>query len=174
MAIGLAAAILGGAAPMPGSSQSHAFDPVIACRSIAEPAARLACFDKSVADFQVATDKRDVVIVDRAEVREARHSLFGFNLPTLRIFGGGDNKQGSAPVDEEEKEINATVRSARMNGDLTWTIVLDSGAVWQQTDQAALPLPPRAGDAVDIRRAALGSYIMKVGRQPGFKARRIG
>jgi hypothetical protein len=150
-----------------------ALDALIACKNIAQPTDRLACYDKSVAQLQTATAQHDIVVVDRAEVREARHSLFGFNLPSLAIFGSGE-KNTSAPVVEEEKEISATIQAARQDGAGNWMVTLDSGAVWHQTDEAVLGYVLKPGMPVTIRRAAFGSYFLRVGNKPGFKAKREG
>ncbi len=142
------------------------------CRSIAAATERLACFDRSVDALQSATAKRDIVVVDRDVIRKTRRSLFGFSLPSGPIFGDGGSSNGKAAApSEEEREINATIRSARLAADGFWVVVLDDGAVWHQTD-GTLALSPKAGNTVVIRRAALGSYYMRVGGQPGVKARR--
>lgn len=178
MPLALAATALIAAAPRDAatnvSTRSKEFESVVACRTIDEPVQRLACFDRSVEALQAAADKRDIVVVDRADVQKARRSLFGFNLPSLKIFGGDDSrttKGERALVEEEEQEISSTVTSAQLDRDGFWTVVLADGAVWQQTD-GVVALRPRAGTVVAIRRAALGSYFMRIGKQAGVKARR--
>ncbi len=159
--------------PAADGTQSKAFDAVIGCRSITGATERLACFDRSVDALQSAAAKRDIVVVDREVVRKTRRSLFGFNLLSVPIFGDGNSNGKAGAPTEEEREINATVRSARLAADGYWVVVLDDGAVWHQTD-GTLALSPKAGNTVTIRRAALGSYYMRVGSQPGVKARREG
>jgi len=154
----------------PDTARSQALDTMIACRAIAVPADRLACFDRNVDALQTATAKRDIVIVNREDVRKARRSLFGFNIPEMPILGDSNGKAG-APV-EENREITATVRAAEQDRDGNWIVTLDDGAVWHQTHGGPLAVRPRPGTTVTIRRAALGSYFMQVGRQPGVRARR--
>lgn len=151
-------------------SKAKAFDEVVACRAIADNAQRLACFDQSVSKLQEAADKRDIMVVDREQIGETRRSLFGFSLPDIGIFGGGkpDRHGGDA---EDLKQITGTVRSARMDGAGQWIVTLEDGAVWHQTD-GTLGIGPKPGTPVIVRRAALGSYFLKVGSQPGVKARR--
>jgi hypothetical protein len=152
------------------TARAKAFDAVVACRSITDSAQRLTCFDQNVGALQEAADKHDIVVVDRQEVREARRSLFGFTLPSLQIFGGG-SKADDSQDEAEAKEITTTVRSASQDGMGNWIVVMEDGAVWHQTD-GALAFRPKPGGAVTIRRAALGSYFMRIGNQPGVKARR--
>jgi hypothetical protein len=159
------------ASPLPPSAANpKALEDVVGCRNISDPAQRLACFDDKVGALQTATAKRDIVVVDRQEVRQVRHSLFGFTLPSLPIFGDGGADHTSAE-EPEEKEITATVRSARQDGEGNWIFTLDDGAVWHQTG-GVLAISPKPGSQIMIRRAALGSYFVRVGKQPGIKARR--
>ena len=128
------------------------------CRSITDPAARLDCFDKAAGALEQAVKAKEVRIVDRGDVRKARRSLFGFTLPSLKLFGGDD-----ADKDEPEfTEINATVASARAveNGRAEIVLADDTKAVWRTTDPLAFP--PRAGAKIRIRKGALGNYFMNI------------
>jgi len=158
----------------PEPARNTALDAVLNCRKLADPAQRLACFDKSVDSLQTANANRDIVVVDRGEIRKARRSLFGFNVPSLKIFGSDqDRKVRGTPagIEGEDDEINTTITSAHRDANGNWVVTLADGAVWRQTD-GTIALGPRAGGAITIRRAALGSYFMRIGKQPGVKARR--
>ncbi len=170
MIASLALAGGGGAATAAGSVPAAAFDALLACRSIADGPQRLACFDGKTAALQDAQARHDIVVVDREQMHKARKSLFGFSLPTLDLFG---EHGGKAPKGEEDeiKEVTEAVKLARQDGMGDWIVVLESGAVWQQTE-GTLALAPRPGTSVTIRRGALGSYFMRVGAQPGVKVRR--
>ena len=50
---------------------------VLDCRKIDDAAARLACYDKAVAGVEQAEASGDLVTVDRAQRRAARHQAFG-------------------------------------------------------------------------------------------------
>jgi hypothetical protein len=157
--------------PAPPANQK--LNAVLGCRAIADPGQRLACFDKNVDALQAANANREIVVVDRGEVRKARRSLFGFNLPSLNIFGGEPDKDKRKPdgIEGEDDEISAVIASARRDADGYWIVVLADGAVWHQTG-GMIAVAPRAGGTVTIRRAALGSYFLRIGKQPGVKARR--
>ena len=152
----------------PRQARPESFEALIRCRAIADEAARLRCFDQATAALQAAAERRDVVVVDRAQVRESRRRLFGLALPRLPIFGGGDREE-----EEEVSSIESTVASARQNQYGHWTVRLQDGSTWLQTDNNTLAFPPRAGQAVIVTRAALGSYMMRLNRQPGIRVRRI-
>ena len=138
---------------------------LLACRSISDSGQRLACYDKASGDFAAAVSKKEVVVIDKARANEAKRSLFGFSVPNFAgLFGGGD----------EVNQIESTVTTAFESGYDGWTIRLADGSTWAQTDGAPVALPPRGGDKVVVKRGALGSYVLKLGSQPGFKVKRVG
>jgi hypothetical protein len=145
------------------------FEALVRCRSIAEAAARLQCFDTAAAALEEAATRREVVVVDRQQVREGRRRLFGLALPRIPLFGGGDESEDEDRIDT----VEGVVASASQNGSGQWVVVLQDGAVWQQADNNPLALRPRAGQPVVITRAMMGSFFMRVNNQPGIRARRI-
>jgi hypothetical protein len=106
------------------------------------------------------------VVVDKARANEAKRSLFGFSIPNFgALFGGGD---------DQVNQIESTITGAFENGYDGWMIKLADGSSWQQTDSAPIALPPRKGDKVVVKRGSMGSYFVRLGSQPGFKAKRVG
>jgi hypothetical protein len=172
-AIAMAAMAIAGPAearPTTAAADSKALDPIIACRALTGDAARLACYDSSVGALQTATAKHDIVVIDQQDVARARRSLFGFSLPNFDFLGGSktDDAHNATP---EDSRLTATLRSAQRDGDGNWILTLDDGAVWHQTT-GMLAITPKPGEPVEIKRAAFGSYFMRVGKQVSFKAKR--
>jgi hypothetical protein len=164
----LAALLAGAQARTEQRQRPELFEALIGCRAVTEAAARLACFDSAAAALEQAAERRDVVVVDRAQVRESRRRLFGLALPRLPIFGGSDG-------DGEEDEVTSlegVIAHASQNSLGQWSVQLQDGGVWVQTDHNPLALRPRPGQPVVINRGALGSYMMRVNRQPGLRVRR--
>lgn len=139
---------------------------VVDCRAISESAQRLACFDTTVAALAQAQAAKELVVVSKEDVREARRGLFGFTLPKLRLFGGEDDQ------DNDVKEISATVASASQSRTGGWVFNLTDNGTWQQTDDGFIGTPS-PGDTVVIRRAAFGSYFAKLNDRPGFRIKRL-
>ena len=138
------------------------------CRAIAEPSARLACFDKAAAALDEAQTKGDVIVVDRQQAREVKRQAFGFNLgAAFSIFDLGGAKDREA-----DNSITAVAKSAYQTSGGKWVVALDGGAVWRQIDDEALSREPRAGSQIRIRRATLGSFMMNVDGQPGIRVHR--
>lgn len=131
------------------------------CRAIADAGERLACYDKASAALEQAVKQNDVRIVDRADVRRARRSVFGLNLPDLGLLGGGADR-GETDQRETFSEINTTVRSARpgANGRGEITLADEGSPVWQTTD--AMPFPPKPGAKVRIRKGTMGAFFLNV------------
>lgn len=134
------------------------------CRTIADNAARLACFDASVAELVAAEEKREVTFADKDTVKKTWRGLFGFSLPRIGLFGGGE--------EEEIKEIEAVVKSATVDRSGKYRIVMVDGAVWQQIDTTRLPREPRPGQSVRIKVATMGSYFANVDGQRAIRMKR--
>jgi hypothetical protein len=165
-ALGTMLAAIAEAKPVPPSAPPAAVQSLLACRSVADSAQRLTCYDKAAQSFADAVGKREVVVIDKARASEARRSLFGFSIPNFgALLGGGG---------DEISQIESTVAGVVENGDGGWTIKLADGSTWTQTDGTPVALPPRRGDKVVVKRGTLGSYFLKLGSQPGFKAKRVG
>jgi hypothetical protein len=147
-------------------ARPEAFEALVRCRSVTDDAARLQCFDAAAAALQSAAERRDVVVVDRKQVREAKRNLFGLDIPNLNPFGGG------ADDEEEIKSIEGVVASAYQDGNGRWVVRLEDGSSWAQTDNNPIVLRPRAGQKIKINKGALGSYMMRVNGQPGVRAKR--
>jgi hypothetical protein len=163
-----AAAMAGAADPAP-PQRAELFEALVRCRTVTETAARLQCFDTATANLEAAAARRDIVVVDRAQVREGRRRLFGLSLPGLPIFGGGNEES------EEDRVVSleGVVAGAGRNANGQWIITLRDGAVWTQIDNNSLALEPRAGQPVVINRGVMGSFMIRVNNQPGLRARRV-
>ena len=140
------------------------YQAVVDCSGIAEAAERLACFDRTVAALSTATRDRQVVVVDRSTMREARRGIFGLSLPRLKLFGDDDDS-------EEVVSIDSTIAAVRMAKDGMPVFVLEDGARWKQTE--GRNVFARAGQPIHIRRAAMGSYMANVNKQPGVRVVRV-
>lgn len=144
----------------------EAVEQMFNCRSVEQPLERLACFDRTVQTVFDARASRDIVIADREQVTEARRGVFGLKLPTMRLFGGGDD-------DEEINEITSTLAGAERMRNGLYIFELEDGARWMQTEDAAGYQRYEAGDTIIIERAALGSFKAKVNGRRAVRVRRL-
>lgn len=147
----------------PELARPKAFDDVVACKTITDPQARLACYDEKVAALDEAAKKEDIILTDKAAVKEAKRGLFGFDVPKIRIFGGG----------EDVEEIEAKVQSATIMRSGMVSMVLEDGARWQQVDTKVLNREPRSGSMARIRKATMGSYLVSFDGGPAIRMKRV-
>lgn len=150
--------------PLASAPPPKIFQNVVQCRAIADSAARLACFDRSVGELAAAQANRDLYVADKDAMREARRGLFGFNLPKLRIFGDED-------MDKDVNQIETTITAA-VPGQRGYIFTLKDGARWAQTDGAYMD-KPKPGSTIRIKRAALGSFFGSINGHPGFRIERL-
>lgn len=155
--------------PRQAQARPALFEVLVRCRAIADDAERLRCFDSAATALDQAAQRRDIVVVDRGQVRESRRRLFGLALPRLPIFGSRDDGREDA---EEITRLDGTVASANQDTLGHWGVRLQDGSYWVQVDNNLLALRPAPGNPVTIIRGPLGSYMMRVNRQPGIRVRR--
>jgi hypothetical protein len=146
------------AAPAPPAPLPPTVQAVVDCRKVADPGARLACYDNTVAAMQNAETNGDVVSLDRAQRREVRRQAFGFVLPAFSVFERGDKTDEMTHIDE-------VLASASQDAQGKWTFWMQDGQVWRQIDDEFLSRKPHAGS--NIR-----SYMLSVDGQPGVRAHR--
>lgn len=162
----LAGAGAAAARPAPNTGIPASVQQLLSCRAIPDSGQRLACYDRQTNVLSSAIASRDVVVIDKVRASAAKRSLFGFSVPNFGgLFGGAS---------DDIKQIESTVAGVTNNADGGWTLKLADGSVWTQVDDAPLGLPPRRGDKVVVKRGSLGSFYLQLGKQPGFKTKRIG
>lgn len=168
-ALALGATIAGGAVAVAkkpvAQERPEAFEALVKCRAIADEKARLQCYDQATVALEQAAERHDLVIVDKKQMRETRRTLFGLEIPKLKIFGGGDEG-------DEVRSIESTVVSAYTNQGGQWVVQLEDGSTWVQTDHNMIAITPRKGTKITVVKASLGSYMMRIGKEPGVRARR--
>jgi hypothetical protein len=168
-AVALAAlAVAGSALAQPkAEGRASVFQSLLDCKAKTDPAERLACFDAATASLGEAEKKGDIVVVDREMAKAARRQAFGFNLPSLDIFSRAEEQP------EEADSLTAAVQRAYRGGDGKWVFELEGGAVWAQNDNEGLFREPHGGSRVEIKKAAMGSYFLKLDGQRAIRARRV-
>lgn len=134
------------------------------CQAIVDDAARLSCYDREVAAVVAASDAGDIQVVDKEDIRETRRGLFGFSLPKTGIFGGGDDK--------DDEVMTSQITSVRQVGREGYRITIAEGSVWQINDPPRR-FRPKVGDDVELERAAMGSFWVRLNGQNGVKGRRV-
>ena len=178
MALGflLAAALLGGASP----AVLAAGDPR-SCVTIADDAARLACYDRAMGRT-AAPKPAPVTPVAPAAAAAATSAAVAPAAPAKKDpvgeFGLSEEaKQAKDPAKAAEAaaapdSITGRVMSVRWRKYGEFVVTLDNAQVWAQIE----PMPSavvRVGDTVTIKKALFGSYTLVTAGRIGTKVRRI-
>ena len=137
-----------------------------ACRGVADEKARLDCYDGASARLAEAVDKKELVVMDRQEIRETRRSLFGFSVPNIPLFRGEGGKDSG--------QLDTVIAGASPLEGGKWQIRLEDGAIWQTTETRLNLSDPRRGQKIIIQRGTLGNYFLRINGQRGIRGRRVG
>jgi len=156
--------VLLAAVPAAAQERSKRLDAVVECRKISDSTERLACYDRAVADLDTATKSREVVVVDREQVTEARRSVFGLKLPKIKLFGDGES--------DDVATIQSTVTAVGRTRDNKLTFTIEDGARWIQTDNHTI-VGVRVGTQVTLSRGALGTFFATFKGSTSAKVARI-
>lgn len=168
----------------PANAAVSPLEPIYACANKTDPTERLACFDAAVATIRAKEAKSEIVTFDKQRVEKVRREAFGFSLPSLPklgfpAFGGAPKAEGkdqsvaAAAVEEVIEEQSFTVVSTRESAGRV-VITLENGQIWRLTEAGELNAPKRPPYKVNIRTAAMGSFILTVeGRNKGYRVRRV-
>jgi hypothetical protein len=139
------------------------------CAKVEDPSARLACYDNNIRNAGAtprATVPGQIPAPQGGAAPAASNAPGGFGADAVRTPERFDPERNGA------SEITARVSAVRERG--VYLVTLDSGAEWlftESTDRGFTP--PRRGGTVEIKRGALGGYLMVIGRQQGVRVTRI-
>lgn len=139
---------------------------LIKCRSIADNSQRLACFDQAAGAIDSALSTNEIVAFDKQGVREKKKGLFGFGISNLGIFGDDDDEV-------QVSEIEGVLAGVGHNRDGGYLFILQDNTQWSQIDSKTLAFDPDPGAKLVVKRAALGSFILRVEGFPGVKVKRV-
>lgn len=136
-------------------------DAVGRCQADRDDARRLACFDAAATALVAARANHGLVALSQEQMREREQAKFGLN-PNRPVPTSGP--AGFPTIETLESKVTHVRPSAR---DL-FVVTLADGSVWRTTEPARRD--PATGEAVRIRRGALGSYL---GSFAGMRSVRI-
>lgn len=171
---GLAAATVLAGPALARQPVANPTDPIYACASVPEDAARLACYDDAVAALRTKEEAGLVQTIDVAEIEAIEKEAFGFSMPSLpSIFSRASTSEKKVER-EEVDEISVAVTSARIQSVTGRAIVtLENGQTWEQIDSTKVQASAmRKAKEARVRKAALGSFMMSVDGGRSFRVKR--
>jgi hypothetical protein len=130
----------------------EALNRLTACHTLADGAERLACYDREVAAVDAAEARKDLVVVDREQLRTTRRTLFGLTLPNLSVFGD-DNQD-----EEGVSRVETTIKRLSQTPYGKWVFTLQDGAQWEQIDRPQHQDPQGGNGELSRQREGSGCY----------------
>jgi hypothetical protein len=141
-------------------------DSLKACQTMADDAARLACYDAAVGKVVTASDEGEVRIVDKAVVTKTKRGLFGLGIPDFGLLSGDD--------DEEKLDLlQSVITKVSISGSTMFITIEDGGAVWRIKNAKSRIKRAKPGDPVEFKKAAMGSYFIRINGKTGVKGSRV-
>lgn len=160
-------AVMASAAP---AEDEH---PGQACTRIADPGARLACYDAAFAgpgDVGTAASAPSAAPTPPPEEaqRSSRTGLEDFGLSEAQRQA----REGDAADEKAAHSLEATIVKVASRPRGEFIVTLDNGQVWVQYE-ADRRARVREGDVITIRKAALGSYLLVTPGRVATRVRRV-
>lgn len=137
------------------SGMVHAAEPGHPCAASPHPATRLACYDRA---FPPAPEVRDAAAAQAVQE-------FGLARPAEPLRNPGQTSEEADP-----DRIEARVTHVDHGGGGRRTVTLENGQRWSL--EAGSMGPIAAGDTVQLRKGALGSYLLRTQSGVNLRARR--
>lgn len=139
------------------------------CRTITDPAERLACFDANVSNLEEAETKGDIVVVDKETAKEIERESFGFSMPSLPRIGLPQFGNG-----EKTTDIILNITNYDQGPTGMYTFYLDNGQVWKQVSGRVTRKIRNSNPKLHIQSGALNSFYAQVdGKGGSFTVRRV-
>lgn len=142
------------------------------CARIDDPTARLACYDNNIraagANPSSVPGQMPAPSGSGAVLQPSAPGGFGADDLRARTPERFDpNRNGPGEVAMQVSQV-----AERQPG--VYLVTLSNGAQWLFSESVSRDFrPPRRGETVEIKRGALGSYLMVVGRQQGVRVTRV-
>lgn len=161
----------------PAVAQEAPLDRIYACTGVAESAARLACFDAATAALKAADAAGGVAVVDRAKIVQAQKEAFGLAAPTLSSIAESSSSSTAAAAKVEKPKaldkVTLKVKSVEKGSDGHYRFTMEDGQVWRQTDSIKLLAIGKGPWIAEIRKGALGSFLLKLDNRTAVRVKRV-
>jgi hypothetical protein len=141
------------------------------CSRIDDPSARLACYDNNIRSAGGAVRN---TVPGQVQVQGGGGAVISDGRPAG--FGREDLSvpESARVATYGPDEITASVTEITQRGPGIYAFTLDDGAQWVFAESAGSTYnPPRRGAQVEIRRGAMGSFLMRFNNQPSIRVRRV-
>jgi hypothetical protein len=162
---------------LPAVAQEAPLDKVYACAGVTDSAQRLACYDAAVARLKQAESSGGLAVVNREQIEKAEKEAFGLATPSLSALAESARSTSAAPVASEKpkalERVTFPVKSVSTGPDGRYRFVMENGQEWRQMDAIKLPAIGKGPWQAEIRKAAVGSYMLKLDDRTAVRVKRV-
>lgn len=141
-------------ATWPAAAADTLIENMQSCRTITDISKRASCYDK---------------FVDEENARIEANSL---PRDPVRDFGVRDIPVPKKVREEELDSISTVVKSVSTSSNGGWVIMTETDAIWVQSSSDGPARSPKVGQTIELKRAAMGSYMAKVDGGRAFRVKR--
>lgn len=138
------------------------------CQSVVDDSERLACFDRAVGEIVSANDAGEVRIIDREDIRDTRRRLFGLSVPEVGVL-----KREEGEDKEASELLESSITSVRYISGKKIRFTTEEGATWEIKSAPRWLRNVKTGHGVVFKKAALGTFFIRIDGQMGVKGKRI-
>ena len=175
-------------------AQEAPLSKVYACADIPDAGQRLACFDGAVARLKQADAGGDVAVVSRQQVQKVEKDAFGLQVPSVSELAASiapapssvtpasvapaASASAAAKPPKMEKprpldRVTLAVKSIQNDGHGGITFIMENGQVWKKIDTGSMPGIGKGPWTAEIKKAALGSYMLSLGGTISARVKRL-
>lgn len=163
--------------PIAFADENAPLDKLYVCSAIEDDAERLSCYDEAVGRVKEAETAGEFATITRQEAEDVQRDAFGFSMPSLPRLSlptfGGDT---DVKTDDEGNlaELEVAIRSVDTGPYGKLIITFENGQVWQQSDSDSIRVSRKSPPTMAvIKRAAFGSFLIRLDTGQRFKAKRV-
>jgi hypothetical protein len=156
---------------------AHGDGVLASCVDIADAAARLACYDRiagrvSTTPVPAAVDPGTNSVPPAPPAAAVATTRPPADKDPVAEFGLSQQVLKQRDPEGWMDSIAGTVRGVTQNTSGRYVVELDNGQVWAQSETNSYPVL-KAGDSVNIRRGAVGSFVLTGPRSVSWRVRRL-
>jgi hypothetical protein len=161
-------------------------DAMALCSRISKADARIECYDQVAKDAAAGVFQRSAAPAPQAPaatpnwaappnavIPAQRPGTAAAPSGSASASGFGASEVNGNRTDSGPDAVQVEVASSSDNGLQQWRIRLADGAIWQMTERVSMFRPPAPHEIITIRKGALGSFLMDVGKQGSVRVRRV-
>jgi hypothetical protein len=142
---------------------------VYACAKVEDAAQRHACFDALVPELKKAGGG-----TSGAEAPSAAAQAGPAQSPlTAPVLSASEARAAKAEKEKEIDQVRLPVKAIDTGRDGKYRFTMENGQVWKQLDTVKLRNIGNGPWTAEVRKAALGSYLLTVDRQPAVRVERV-